>query len=66
MINMSLARIMYGTNEDVHVSSSINPSAFSARSSQSTRQDSVKSGPSGGFGRLSGILRKACTALTGN
>jgi hypothetical protein len=64
MINMSLARIMYGTNDDVHAPYSMNAAGFSASTGQSTHELSEKNSAVPGHVALGGILRKAWTALT--
>jgi hypothetical protein len=64
MINMSLARIMYGTNDDVHAYS-MSPGAFSARTGQTAYDISEKNSSAvPGHSALSGMLRRAWTALT--
>jgi hypothetical protein len=61
MINMSLARIMYGT-DDVHVPYSLNPS-LSARSIQSAHDDTQKGASVSTHSSIGGVLRKAWTVL---
>jgi hypothetical protein len=64
MIHMSLARIMYGTNDDVHAPYSINRASSSARSGQSAHDLSGKNSGVPGHSTLGGMLRRAWAALT--
>ncbi len=64
MVNMSLARIMYGTNDDVHAHYSTSLAAYSARSTTPVWDLSEKSAVSQPAG-TAGILSKAWCALTG-
>lgn len=61
MINLSLARIMYGTNEDLHAPQAVVSAQYSALSAQSVNQN-----PSGGSSAttLGGLLHKAWFHLT--
>lgn len=63
MTNLSLARIMFGTNEDLHASSSMNAPAISSLSMLSSEGNMAAkdvSSPSGTLGRL---LHKAWAAF---
>jgi hypothetical protein len=46
MANLSLARIMYGTNEEFRATKGISVPAFSSLTAQIGSQDSTKSSPS--------------------
>lgn len=64
MINMSLARIMYGTSDDIHTPYSMNAASFSARYAQSAHDLSGKNSGVPGHSALGGMLRRAWAALT--
>jgi hypothetical protein len=60
MINLSLARIMYGTNEDLHTWSAMSGATFPSRASsvdRATRETAVAQNS------LGALLHKAWTSL---
>jgi hypothetical protein len=60
MINLSLARIMYGTNEDLHASNSVNVAAVSSLARTSGENAIARAGAASTLGNL---LHKAWAAL---
>jgi hypothetical protein len=60
MINLSLARIMYGTNEDLHASSSMSGATFSSLASSSDRATRETAAAQGSLGAW---LHKAWVSL---
>lgn len=63
MMNVSLARIMYGTNEDLHASHSMNVAGVPSLASQSAAGDAARKAAGSGSGTLGGLLHKAWAAL---
>lgn len=62
MMNLSLARIMYGTNEDLHTWGSMNAPAVSSLTMSSEGHSAVQN-TSLAPGSLSRLLHKAWAAL---
>ncbi|MGB7845325.1 MAG: hypothetical protein WBL63_06900 [Candidatus Acidiferrum sp.] len=65
MPNLSLARIMYGTNEGLHTSRAMSAPTFSSLTAQSVSENSPRESAGSGSGTLSQLLHKAWTALNG-
>ena len=65
MSSLSLARIMYGTNEDTHASHSMNASALSAHTSRSVQENSANAINVSEHATLGQLLHKVWTILTG-
>jgi len=64
MANLSLARIMYGSNRDVHASNGMSAPAFSPFASQPAIEDSVKASAGSEPTTLGELLHKAWAVLT--
>ena len=62
MTNLSLARIMFGTNEDLHASSSLNASAVSSLRALSSPEN-LTAKDAGSAGTLSRLFHKALAVL---
>ena len=63
MMNVSLARIMYGTNEDLHASHSMNAAGNPSPAHQSAGSGAVGKATNAASGTLGGLLQKAWAAL---
>lgn len=65
MAKLSLARIMYGTNEDLHASEPTGPPSASSLASKPAHQNSAKTDSVSGPDALGELLHKAWSNLTG-
>ena len=62
-MNVSLARIMYGTNEDLHAAHSMNAMWIPSPARQSAARGAFGKAASAASGALGGLLHKAWAAL---
>jgi len=63
MMNVSLARIMYGTNEDLHASHSMNAVGIPSPAHQPAGRGAAGKAGDPSSGTLGGLLHKAWAAL---
>jgi len=64
MANLSLARIMYGTNEDFHASSAMSEPQFASFAAQTVSSNLAKSTNASEPATLSELLHKVWSKLT--
>ena len=65
MANLSLARIMFGTNEDFHASHGLGAPAFLSLPAQPVLEHSAKASGGSEPATLSELIHKAWTNFTG-
>ena len=63
MMNVSLARIMYGTNEDLHAPHSMSAAGIPSPANQSARMGAAGKAPGSPSVTLEALLHKAWAAL---
>ena len=65
MVNLSFARIMYGTNEDIHSMQGMSGPAFASLAANRGPRNSVKATGGSGLATLSKLLHNALAIFTG-